>query len=128
MVSPITVVPSGAGPTKFVLLSIVVVPLPSGRLSTVAAAPSVSAKAITAPPCRIAGTVHRSAFTGSSAVTLSGLTEVIFSPISSANGRLGISGIASSGFSLLRSSLDGFPGSRRAGSAKKCGGIRAALP
>src|SRR5581483_9520088 len=45
------VVPSFAPPMKLVLLSSVVVPLASsGKLMTVAAAPTESAKAITAPP------------------------------------------------------------------------------
>src|SRR6202521_5432134 len=47
----ITVIPSLAPPMKLVLLSIVVVPLASpGKLITVAAAPTESANAITAPP------------------------------------------------------------------------------
>ena len=88
VVSPTTVVPTGAGPTKFVLLSIVVVPLPSGRLSTVAAAPSVSAKAMTAPPCRMSGRVHSSGRTTISATTRVSLAAVNFSPSTSAKGNL----------------------------------------
>ena len=50
----ITVSPSRAAPMKFVLLSRVVVPAaPSGRFSVAPKAPSVSAKAMTAPPCRM---------------------------------------------------------------------------
>jgi hypothetical protein len=48
--SPTTRVPTGAGATKLVLLSIVVVPAPCGKLRIVPTAPSVSANAITAPP------------------------------------------------------------------------------
>ena len=78
VVSPVTVVPTGAGPTKLVLLSMVVVPLPSGRLSTVAAAPSVSAKAITAPPCSMSGRVQSSGLTTISALTAVSLAATNF--------------------------------------------------
>ena len=50
VVSPRMRDPAGAAPTKFVLLSMVVVVWPSGRLAIVANAPRVSAKAIIAPP------------------------------------------------------------------------------
>src|SRR4051794_7404187 len=43
--------PSGTARKKFVLLSIVVVRAPSARLSTLAAPPRISAKAMMAPPC-----------------------------------------------------------------------------
>jgi len=49
-----------------------VVPPPSGRLTMVPAAPSVSAKAMIAPPCRTAGRVQRSSRTVISATTFSG--------------------------------------------------------
>src|SRR5262245_28826828 len=45
---------------KFVLLSIVVVPAPSGRLRNAPIAPSVSANAMMAPPCRMCPEVQRS--------------------------------------------------------------------
>jgi hypothetical protein len=47
--------PTGAAAKKLVFLSIVAVPTSGGRLTMVPAAPSVSAKATRAPPCRTAG-------------------------------------------------------------------------
>src|SRR5579863_1154119 len=88
VVSPTTSLPSGAGATKFVLLSIVVVPAPSGRLGSVPAAPSVSANAIAAPPCSTAGLVHRSGRTRSRARILSGEASTNSTPISSAKGSI----------------------------------------
>src|SRR5580700_5612874 len=61
LVWPISAEPAGAEPTKLVLLSIVVVPLASaGRLMKAAAAPSVSAKLMIAPPWAMPPIVHRS--------------------------------------------------------------------
>ena len=60
--------------------------VPSGRLSTVATAPSVSAKAITAPPCRMSGRVQSSGLTTISAVTPVSLAATNFSPSNLANG------------------------------------------
>ncbi len=68
--SPITLVPAGAGAKKFVFDSMVVVPCPSRKLSTVAHAPKVSANAMIAPPCKVDGVVQSSSRTTSSAVTL----------------------------------------------------------
>src|SRR6201999_2238059 len=56
----VTVVPSPAAAMKLVLLSSVVVPLAlSGKLITVAAAPTESAKAMTAPPWMVWCMVQR---------------------------------------------------------------------
>ena len=74
------VAPAGPGPKKFVFDSNVVVPAPSGRLSTVPTAPTVSAKAMTAPPWRIPGTVHISSRTVISASTRSGVASRIRIP------------------------------------------------
>ena len=48
--SPVTVVPTGAEPKKLVFDSMVTVRSGGGALITVATAPSVSAKAMMAPP------------------------------------------------------------------------------
>lgn len=64
IVSPMTHVPAGAAPITLVLLSIVVVPLPPTRFAPVARTPKVSAKAMMAPPCRIAGCVQNSRLDG----------------------------------------------------------------
>src|SRR5258707_1786708 len=86
--SPVTRVPSGAAGMKLVLLSIVVVPAPSGRLRIVPVAPSVSAKAMIAPPCNTAGRVHSSSRTGNSATTRSGAAWVNSMPINAAKGSI----------------------------------------
>src|SRR5262249_61321655 len=78
--------PAGIAAKKLVLLSIVVVLAPSDRLAMVAIAPSVSANAMTAPPCSTGGRVHNSSRTGSSAFTQSGATLTTVSPISLENG------------------------------------------
>src|SRR5262249_31002999 len=84
--SATTVVSTGAGATKLVLLSMVVVDAPSGRLITVAIAPRVSARAIIAPPWSTAGRVHKSARTSISALTPSAEASMILIPSISANG------------------------------------------
>src|SRR4029079_19392839 len=81
--SPVTRDPSGAPPMKFVFDSIVVVREPCGMLRIAAIAPSVSAKAMIAPPCRLSPIVHRSLRTTSVATTLSGLASVSSSPMRS---------------------------------------------
>src|SRR5947209_20529518 len=81
--------PTGRAARKFVLLSIVVVQAPSGRLSTVASAPTESAKAINAPPCKTAGTVQRSGRTSISASTRSGVLVITRMPRSSEKGMVG---------------------------------------
>src|SRR5713101_1446916 len=86
--SPITRVPTGAGATKLVLLSIVVVPLPSDRLRIVPVAPSVSANAMMAPPWRTAGRVQRSSRTVISATILSFAALTKSMPRSSAKGSI----------------------------------------
>ena len=86
VVSPTTVVPSGAGPTKLVLLLDRGRALALGRFSTVAAAPSVSAKAITAPPCSMSGRVQSSGLTTISAFTPVSLAATNFSPRTLAKG------------------------------------------
>src|SRR4051794_18045946 len=86
--SAVTRVPTGAEAMKFVLLSIVVVPAPSGRLRNVPTPPSVSANAMIAPPCSTAGRVHRSSRTVISATTRSGAAWVNSIPMSSANGSI----------------------------------------
>src|SRR5262245_30144472 len=86
VLSPTIVVPTGAGPTKLVLLSSVVVVLPSGRFTMVAAAPSVSAKAMTAPPCRMSGRVQSSGRTTISAFTPCSLAATNLMPRTLAKG------------------------------------------
>ena len=94
---PVTVVPSFAAPRKLVLLSIVVVPLASfGMERTVPSAPSASAKAMIAPPCRMWPAVHRSGRTSSVATTWSGPASTTFTPISLAKG------MRSAMFSVMR--------------------------
>ena len=83
-----TVVPTIAGPMKLVFDSIVVVIAPSRRFNDVAQPPSVSASAIIAPPCRIAGRVHISSRTFISAVTHSGVALTNLIPSSFANGSM----------------------------------------
>src|SRR5271163_4186945 len=80
--------PARRAATKFVLLSIVVVFAPGGRLRSVATAPTESAKAMTAPPWRMEFEVHKSSRTKSSAITLSALASMIVTPINLANGMI----------------------------------------
>src|SRR5260221_8312968 len=74
--SPTTRVPSGAPRMKLVFDSMVVVRAPCGMLRIAATAPSVSANAMIAPPCRLSPSVHRSLRTARRAITLSGVTSV----------------------------------------------------
>jgi len=65
---------------KLVLDSSVVVDAPAGRLTTVAAAPTVSASAIRVPPCNAPPTVRSSSRMVSSATTRSGVASTMRSP------------------------------------------------
>src|SRR5215207_1275368 len=84
----VAISPSGTAAMKLVLLSIVLVPCPSGRFWTVASPPSVSASAMTAPPCMTAGTVHSSGRTFRRATTRSGATSTTSMPRNSEKGML----------------------------------------
>src|SRR5262249_1157150 len=77
---------------KLVLLSIVAVRPPSGRLIAAVIPPSVSPSAIIAPPCSTPRRLHRSSRTGSSASPRSGERCRTFTPRDF--GKAGNSGIA----------------------------------
>jgi hypothetical protein len=64
--------PFGTAAKKLVLLSMVAVRPPSGRLILAVIPPSISPKAITAPPWSTPRRLHNSARTGSSASVRSG--------------------------------------------------------
>jgi hypothetical protein len=76
--------PTGMLAKKFVLLSMVAVRPPFGRLAMVAVPPRLSARAMTAPPCSAPNRLLSSSRTGSSAMTLS--FETCDMPIKVANG------------------------------------------
>ena len=98
VVWPITVEPAGAEATKLVLLSIVAVPLASaGRLIKAAAAPSVSAKLMIAPPWAIPPIVQRSGRISIRAARASASALMNSIPSNWANG---------SGLALMRSISD----------------------
>ena len=71
---------------KFVFDSIVDVVAPGGRLRNAHTAPSVSANAMTTPPCSSPAVVHRSARHARRPVTSSALAAVSSTPSSPANG------------------------------------------
>src|SRR5215813_4163245 len=82
--------PSGTPARKLVLLSMVAVRPPSGRLTLAVIPPSISPKAITAPPWSTPRRLHNSARTGSSASVRSGERWRRFTPRSLKNaGRSG---------------------------------------
>src|SRR5512135_1614471 len=107
--SPTTRVPRGAPPMKLVFDSIVVVRAPCGMLRIAATAPSVSANAMMAPPCRLSPRVHRSLRTASCAITLSGVTSVKLIPINSGSRPLTRSWIDAARFMPGRGSVDRAP-------------------
>src|SRR6202451_2311082 len=78
--------PIGIGAKKLVLLSMVAVRPPSGRLAKVAVPPRLSASAMIAPPCMAPNRLLSSSRTKISASTLSLETCVTFIPIKLANG------------------------------------------
>ena len=78
-------VPSGAARRKLVFDSIVVVRVSFGRFAIVPKAPSVSAKAMIAPPWRTLPVVHRSGRTSIDATTRSGVTSINCTPIRPGN-------------------------------------------
>ena len=80
MQSPVMRVPALAAAMNFVLESVVVVRWPSPRFAAVPIAPSVSAKAMIAPPCNTPPTVQSCGRTSISARTTSGATEVRRTP------------------------------------------------
>ncbi len=84
--SPTIRAPTGAAPIKLVLLSIVAVALSSLRFASVPSAPSVSAKAMMAPPCSTAGWVQSSLRTVISPTILSGVALTTSIPRSAAKG------------------------------------------
>src|SRR5690606_23514908 len=73
--------PSGTAAKKLVLLSIVVVIVPRGRLTIVAMPPRWSASAMSAPPCRMPWPFSISGRTVISATMRSGVISVIFHPM-----------------------------------------------
>src|SRR5215468_8309483 len=82
--------PFGTAAKKFVLLSMVAVLPPSGRLTLAVIPPSISPKAITAPPWSTPRRLHSSSRTGSSASVRSGERWSTFTPRSLVNaGRSG---------------------------------------
>src|SRR6202044_848000 len=101
-----TVAPAGAAATKLVLLSTVVVPFASGgRVTNAAAAPSVSAKLMIAPPWPMSPRVQSSGRIIIRAARASSSTLMNSIPRSWANG---------SGFALMRSRSDMNPPAPRA--------------
>src|SRR5215510_14644731 len=88
------IVPDRPAAKKLVLDSIVVVLAPGGKLSIVAAAPTVSARAIRVPPWRLPPTVVRASRNESSATTRPGLVSTKRMPSSSARVPLWSSEIA----------------------------------
>jgi len=92
--------PFGTAAKKFVLLSMVAVRPPSGRLMLAVIPPSVSPNAMTAPPWSTPRRLHNSARTGSSASVRSGERWMIFTPRSLVNAAISGSAIA---VPLLRS-------------------------
>src|SRR6516165_5066025 len=90
----------GTAAKKFVLLSMVAVRPPSGRLMLAVIPPSVSPNAMTAPPWSTPRRLHNSARTGSSASVRSGERWMIFTPRSLVNAAISGSAIA---VPLLRS-------------------------
>src|SRR5215469_3064844 len=90
----------GTAANKFVLLPIVAVRPPSGRLMLAVIPPSVSPNAMTAPPWSTPRRLHNSARTGSSASVRSGERWSTFTPRSLVNAAISGSAIA---VPLLRS-------------------------
>src|SRR5579863_4498075 len=84
--SPVMVSPTRAAPRKLVLLSSVVVPWPGRRFSDAPMAPRLSAKAMSAPPCRMWPDVQRSSRTVSRPVTRVLSASTTSTPISVGNG------------------------------------------
>src|SRR5215218_2611027 len=120
--SAVAVSPSGTAARKLVLLSIVVVHWPAARFATVATPPSVSASAITAPPCSTAGRVHSSGRTFSRATTRSGVTSTSSTPRKSENGMAWSGGMVAWLLGAARLAR------RRAPSEPEPPGVRGVLP
>src|SRR5215470_1583530 len=102
--------PFGTPAKKLVLLSMVAVRPPPGRLTPAVIPPSISPKAITAPPWSTPRRLHNSARTGSSASVRSGERWRTFTPRSLANaGRSGTAMVVP----LLRSCAHSMARARR---------------
>src|SRR3954465_6216388 len=98
-----TVEPTGEPRRNFVLDSIVVVRAPSGRFMNVPTAPSVSANAMSAPPCRMSPVVHKSGRTLKLATTFSAVTSE--NSIPSSPGNNGLNSVCSDSEVIIRPPL-----------------------